>query len=170
MHSHQDIEVKSHCLDAAFPAQWRACAEVQHTTVGRGMFHEETSHRPDVPMTFLQIWVTLMVKGLMPSMEQLSVDRKDRSNRFLTLASYKDGSAPPIAADAEFVVSALEAGKSASWDFEDSFGAYFFVAEGQVAVNGERLKTGDTARATDASTLDVRAESDSELAMVVVRV
>ena len=106
--------------------------DVQHTTVGRGMFHEEINHRPDVPMTFLQIWVIPREQGLEPSMEQRSVDRKDRANRFLTLVSHKDDNALPIAADAEFVVSALDAGKAVSWDFDQGFGAYFFVVEGQV--------------------------------------
>ena len=134
------------------------------------MYHEEINHRPDVPMTFLQIWVTPREEGLEPSMEQRSVDQKERSNRFLTLVSYKDGNALPIAADAEFVVSAMDAGKAVSWDFEEGFGAYFFVAEGQVAVNGERVEAGDAARVTGVSKLEVEADSDSELAMVVVRV
>ena len=177
MHPHQDIEVITYCLDGEFQHADHDGkggvlfkGDVQHTTVGRGMYHEEINHRPDVPMTFLQIWVTPREEGLEPSMEQRSVDQKERSNRFLTLVSYKDGNALPIAADAEFVVSALDAGKAASWDFEEGFGAYFFVAEGQVAVNGERVEAGDGARVTGVSTLEVEADSDSELAMVVVRV
>jgi redox-sensitive bicupin YhaK (pirin superfamily) len=29
---------------------------VQHTTVGRGMWHSEINNRPDEPMRFIQMW------------------------------------------------------------------------------------------------------------------
>ncbi len=176
MHSHENIEVITYSLDGEFQhaddtgkGGVLLKGDVQHTTVGRGMFHEEINHRPDVPMTFLQIWVMPREQGLEPAMEQRSVDRSDRSNRFLTLVSYKDDNALPIAADAEFVVSALDAGKAVSWDFDQGFGAYFFVVEGQVVVNGENMEAGDAAKVTRVPTLEVEADSDSELAMVVLR-
>jgi quercetin 2,3-dioxygenase len=144
--------------------------DVQQTTVGRGMYHEEINHRPDIPMTFLQIWVMPRERGLEPSMEHRSVQKEERLNRFLTLVSDKDPNALPIAQDALFLVSALEPGQGASHPLDPGYGAYLYVASGRVKVGNETLVEGDSAKITGQSAVEVAAEQDSELAMVVVRV
>jgi quercetin 2,3-dioxygenase len=177
MHPHRDIEVITYCLEGEFQHADENgkggvlyMGDVQHTTVGRGMYHEEINHRPDVPMTFLQIWVMPRERGLDPSMEQRSVQKEERLNRFLTLVSNKDPNALPIAQDAQFLVSALEAGQGASSPLDPGYGAYLYVAEGRVKVGDETLVEGDSAKITGQSAVAVAAEQDSELAMVVVRV
>lgn len=177
MHSHRDIEVITYCLDGEFQHADQNGkggvlypGDVQHTTVGRGMYHEEINHRPDVPMTFLQIWVIPRERGLDPSMEQRSVQKEERLNRFLTLVSHRDPQALPIAQDAQFLVSSLEAGKAASQPLEAGYGAYLYVASGRVKVGNETLAAGDSAKITNQPAVEVAAEQDSELAVVVVRV
>jgi quercetin 2,3-dioxygenase len=177
MHPHRDIEVITYCLDGEFQhADQRGKGgvlyqgDVQHTTVGRGMFHEEINHRPDIPMTFLQIWIMPREKGLEPSMEQRAVEKAERLNRFLTLVSDKDPDALPIEQDAGFAVSSLESGKRASYQLEGGYGAYLYVVSGKVRLEGQTLSQGDAARITGTPALEVEAEQDSELAMVVVRV
>jgi redox-sensitive bicupin YhaK (pirin superfamily) len=177
MHPHRDIEVITYCLDGEFQhADQKGKGgvlyqgDVQHTTVGKGMFHEEINHRPDIPMTFLQIWVMPREKGLEPSMEQRAVEKEERLNRFLTLVSDKDPDALPIEQDAEFVVSSLESGKKASYQLEEGYSAYLYVASGRVRLGDHTLVQGDAARITGDPSLEVEAEQDSELAMVVVRV
>lgn len=177
MHPHQNIEVITYCLDGEFQHADQNGkggilyqGDVQHTTVGRGMFHEEINHRSDVPMTFLQIWIMPREQDLEPSMEQTSVEKRDRLNKFLTLVSDKDANALPIAQDAEFVVSALEKNRSVSYKLEEGYGAYLYVISGQVQLEGQTLSEGYAAKITGVPSVDIAADKGSELAMVVVRV
>jgi hypothetical protein len=177
MHPHQDIEVITYCLDGEFQHADQNGkgavlykGDVQHTTVGKGMFHEEINHRKDVPMTFLQIWIAPKERGLEPSLENRSVGRKERLNKFLTLVSDKDPDALPIAQDAEFAVSLLQRGKSASRELYDGYGGYLYVASGKIELDGQVLAQGDAAKITGVPSVDVTANEDSELTLVVVRV
>jgi redox-sensitive bicupin YhaK (pirin superfamily) len=176
MHPHRDIEVITYCLDGEFQhadengkGAVLNKGDVQHTTVGKGMFHEEINHRQDVPMTFLQIWITPKERRLTPAVQNRSVDEKERLNRFLTLVSNKNPDALPIAQDAEFVVSALQSGKLASHELDEGYGAYLYVVSGQIRLGEHNLSEGDAAKIVDEPTVTVEASQDSELAMVVVR-
>jgi redox-sensitive bicupin YhaK (pirin superfamily) len=176
MHPHRDIEVITYCLEGEFQHADENGkggvlykGDVQHTTVGKGMFHEEINHRKDIPMTFLQIWITPRERGLTPSVQNRGVDEKERLNRFLTLVSNKNSDALPIAQDAEFVVSSLQSGKSASYELDEGYGAYLYVASGQIQLGEHNLSEGDAAKIVDDPTVNVEASQDSELAMVVVR-
>ena len=177
MHPHREIEVITYCLDGEFQhADQRGKGgvlyqgDVQHTTVGRGMLHEEINHRQDIPMTFLQIWITPRQRGLEPSVEQRAARKEERLNRFLTLVSNKESQALPIEQDAEFVVAALEPGKTASHKLEPGYGAYLYVASGQVELNERTLSQGDAAKITGEPWVEVKGDQESELAMVVVQV
>jgi redox-sensitive bicupin YhaK (pirin superfamily) len=176
MHPHRDIEVITYCLDGEFQhADQRGKGgilypgDVQHTTVGRGMFHEEINHSQSRPMTFLQIWIMPRERGLEPSAEQRKVAREERLNRFLTLVSDRHPQALPIQQDAEFLAAALEPGKSASHRLAPGYGAYLYVASGQVRLNGHTLSQGDAAKIVNEPAVQVEGEQESELAMVVVR-
>src|SRR5574340_36755 len=94
LHPHREIEVVTYCADGEF----RHADEhgkggvlkkgwVQHTTVGRGMFHSEINNRSDAPMRFIQMWFFPERQGLEPSVEQKAVERKERTNRFFPLVS-----------------------------------------------------------------------------------
>jgi redox-sensitive bicupin YhaK (pirin superfamily) len=176
MHPHRDIEVITYCLDGEFQHADETGkggllhqGDVQHTTVGRGMYHEEINYRKDIPMTFLQIWIMPRERGLEPSVQNRSVNQKERLNGFLTLVSNQAPDALPIAQDAEFVVSSLQSGKSASHQLEEGSGAYLYVASGKIRLGEHTLSEGDAAKIFDEPIVSVEASQDSELAMVVVR-
>lgn len=177
MHFHRDIEVITYCLDGEFQHADNFDndgilypGDVQHTTVGKGMYHSEINHSKTEPMTFLQIWIMPRERGLPPSMEQRKVKREERLNHFLTLVSNKDPSALPIQQEAEFLAAAVEPGKTASRKLEEGFGAYLYVASGEVLLNGNSLSQGDAAKIVQEPAVNVEATKDSELVMVVVRV
>jgi redox-sensitive bicupin YhaK (pirin superfamily) len=176
MHPHRDIEVITYCLDGEFQhadengkGSVLYKGDVQHTTVGRGMYHEEINHRKDIPMTFLQIWIMPRESSLEPSVQNRSVNQEERLNRFLTLASNKAPGALPIAQDAEFVVSSLQSGKSTSHELDEGYGAYLYVASGEIRLGEHTLYEGDAVKVVDEPAVAVEASEDSELAMVVVR-
>ncbi|VVB96403.1 Pirin [uncultured archaeon] len=83
LHPHRDNEVVTYCAGGEFRHEdehgkggilrmdW-----VQHTTVGKGMWHSEINNRPDEPMRFIQMWFFPTTHGLEPSVEQKKVEKK----------------------------------------------------------------------------------------------
>ncbi|MCL5951704.1 MAG: pirin family protein [Chloroflexi bacterium] len=78
MHPHREIEVVTYCAEGEFRhADQRGLGNilekgwVQHTTVGRGMFHSEVDNRSDIPMRFIQLWFIPSEPRLVPSVEVL---------------------------------------------------------------------------------------------------
>ena len=101
LHPHRDIEVVTYCAAGEFrhadqhgeggvlKKGW-----VQHTTVGRGLFHSEINNLPDQPMRFIQMWFAPLRHGLPPSVQQKQVEREERTNRLLALVSNEDPGEP----------------------------------------------------------------------------
>lgn len=143
---------------------------VQHTTVGRGMWHAEINNRPDQPMRFIQMWFLPDQLDLDPSVEQKSVSRSERTNGFLPLASPRHEGALPLRSDASVFSSFLETGRAISHLLERGRGAYLYVLEGgPVRVNGQALPDLAAAELTDEATLRVAADHDAELLLVDTR-
>ena len=63
LHPHREIEVVTYCAEGEFRhADERGEGGilqkgwVQHTTVGKGMWHSKINNRTDMPMRFIQMW------------------------------------------------------------------------------------------------------------------
>src|SRR5881628_3006132 len=134
LHPHRDIEVVTYCAEGEFRhadenGKGGVLKEgwVQHTTVGRGMWHSEINNRKDVPMRFIQMWYTPSAPGLEPSVEQKAVEKEERTNRFLPLVSIDDKGALLILSDATVLSSFLEKGRSLTHALEAHRGAYLHL-------------------------------------------
>src|SRR3989449_857142 len=176
LHPHREIEVVTYCAEGEF----RHADEngvggvlkkgwVQHTTVGRGMWHSEINNRKDAEMRFIQMWILPETKGLEPSVEQKAVQKEERTNRFLPLVSVDDKGALPILSDATVLSSFLEKGRSLSHALEAHRGAYLhLVGGGPVQVNGKKLSAMGAARIADEDGVLVRSDADAELLLADV--
>jgi len=176
LHPHSEIEVVTYCADGEF----RHADEhdkggilkkgwVQHTTVGRGMWHSEINNRPDAPMRFIQMWFRPRQSGATPSVEQKAVERADRTNRILPLVSNVHPGALPILSDAQVHASFLAAGRTVDYSLDAGRGAYLYVVEGGPArLNGHRLPALGAAQVTGAMKISITAEADAELLLVDV--
>ena len=143
---------------------------VQHTTVGRGMWHAEINNLPDRPMRFIQMWFIPERLDLEPSVEQKAVSRTERTNGFLPLASPRHEGALPLRSDASVFSSFLETGRAISHPLERGRGAYLYVLEGgPVHANGQPLPALAAAEFSDEATLRVVADRDAELLLVDTR-
>ena len=143
---------------------------VQHTTVGKGMYHAEINNRVDEPMRFIQMWFLPYERRLEPAVQQKQVEREDRTNRFLPLVSNEYDEALSIHSDAEVYSSFLQANHAIKFMILENWGIYLYLLEGgPVQVNGQRLETLGTVMVTSEKDLDVNAESDAELLLVHVR-
>jgi redox-sensitive bicupin YhaK (pirin superfamily) len=177
LHPHRDNEVVTYCAAGEFRhADERGKGGVlrkgwvQHTTVGRGMWHSEINNRPDEPMRFIQMWFLPAKRGLDPSVEQKAVEKKDRTDRFLPLVSNTSPDALRIVSDAEVLSSFLRKGHETTQTVAEGWGAYLYVLEGgPVSVNGTTVPALSSAMITDERTVTVRAEGDAELLLVHAR-
>jgi redox-sensitive bicupin YhaK (pirin superfamily) len=177
LHPHRDNEVVTYCAGGEF----RRADEhgrggvlrkgwVQHTTVGRGMWHSEINNRSDEPMRFIQMWLLPSERGLEPSVEQRAVEITDRTNAFLPLVSNAAPGALRIVSDAEVFSSFLKKGHEATHRVAEGWGAYLCVLEGgPVLVNGKKAPALSSYMITDERSFTVRAEEDAELLLVDAR-
>ncbi len=174
LHPHQEIEVVTYCADGEF----RHADEegeggvlrkgwVQHTTVGRGMWHSEINNRKDAPMRFIQMWFLPSVPGLEPSVEQRTVTQDQRANRLLPLVSSEEKDALFLFSDATVFSSYIEKGRDLTRALEPRRGAYVLVVEGgPVQVSGKTVSAFGAAKVEEESEVRLRASGDAELLLV----
>lgn len=142
---------------------------VQHTTVGKGMYHSEINHRSDVPMRFIQIWYMPERLNLTPSVEQREVDRADRTNRWLPLVSSSYPGTLPLRADGAVLASFLRVGHHIEHEVKDGHGLYVYVLEGgPVSVADHNLPALTAAEVRGKGNVSTSAEGDAELLLLEV--
>lgn len=176
LHPHRDNEVVTYCVSGEF----RHADEhgkggilkkgwVQHTTVGRGMYHSEINNLPNAPLRFLQLWFIPAVRGSNPIVEQKAVEQAERTNRFLPLVSNIHAQALPILADALVFSCFLQQGKAAIYSLDAGRGAYLYVLEGgPVQLAGHQLPALAAAKISGEAAVALQAQEDAELLLVDV--
>lgn len=177
LHPHRDNEVVTYCAEGEFRhADERGKGGVlrkgwvQHTTVGRGMWHSEINNRPDEPMRFIQMWFYPQRTGLRPAVQQKAAEREERTNRFLPLVSNRHENALPIIAEASVFSSFLRSGQSQEYAVEPGRGVYLYILEGGPAiVNGAKAPALGAAMIIAEEIVNVSAEKDAELLLVDVK-
>jgi redox-sensitive bicupin YhaK (pirin superfamily) len=176
LHPHHDNEVVTYCAEGEFRhADERGKGGilrkgwVQHTTIGKGMWHSELNNLPDKPMRFIQMWFFPSKHGLEPSVEQKRVEISERTNRFLPLVSNTHPGALHIVSDAAVYSCFLEVGKRVDFQLKEGHGAYLYVLEGEpVEVNGELVPAFGTVMVKEEQKLHIEAKKDAELLLVEV--
>ncbi len=178
MHPHRDIEGLTYVVEGTFEHSDSmgnggvlAAGSVQRATLGSGMMHSEMNHSKTEPMRFIQMWIMPRERGLPPSVEQKSFTLEERTNVLLPAVSPDGGDGVEVSVhqDAWVYLSRLEEAKAVEHEFAPGFGAYLFLIEGEVSLNGERLTSGDAALISDEKRLAIEALLPSELIMVEVR-
>jgi len=177
MHPHRDVEGLTYAAEGTFEHrdslgnnQVLPAGSVQRLTLGSGAYHSEGNHSQTEPMRFIQMWIMPRERGLEPSLEQRVFTVDDRTNVLLPAITPDGENGVSVHQDAWVYLSRLESGKSVKHEFPDGFGAYFYVIDGEVTLNGERMATGDAARIRDEREVAVEAVETSELIMAQVRV
>ncbi len=177
LHPHRDNEVVTYCAGGEFRHADEHGAGgilkkgwVQHTSVGRGMWHSEINNRPDQPMRFIQMWFYPLRRDLKPSVQQKAVELAERTGRVLPLVSNSDENALPIISDARVCSSFLRSGMSVSYILDPGRGIYLYVLEGgPVVVNEVMLPALAAAMIIDETAIFVEALNHAELLLVDVR-
>jgi redox-sensitive bicupin YhaK (pirin superfamily) len=176
MHPHQDVEGLTYVVEGSFRHQDDVggspgplpAGSVQRMTLGSGAWHSEQNASETEPMRFIQLWILPDTPGLAPGVEQKVFTREDRTDVLLRAISGDGGDAVLVHQDAHVYVSRLTPGTEVAHDLGPGRGAYLYVIEGDVAVNGERMVTGSAAQIEDEPMVAIRAAADTELILVDV--
>jgi redox-sensitive bicupin YhaK (pirin superfamily) len=177
MHPHRDIEGLTYVVEGSFrhqddvggPPGPLPAGSVQRMTLGSGAWHSEQNASETEPMRFIQMWIMPTEQGLTPGVEQKVFTSEDRTDRLLRVISGDDGDAVLVHEDAHVFVSRLNPGSQVSHDLGKVRGAYLYVIEGDVTVNGHPMTTGSAAQMVDEPDgIAIRATDLSELIMVDV--
>jgi quercetin 2,3-dioxygenase len=176
LHPHRDIEGLTYVVEGSFGHQDDVggapgplpAGSVQRMTLGSGAWHSEQNASESEPMRFIQIWIMPKERGLTPGVEQKVFTAQDRTDRLLKVISGEGGDAVLVHQDAHVFVSRVNPGVTVEHPLQDGRGAYLYLIDGEVEVNGERMTTGDAAQITEESQVRVTANAASELILVDV--
>jgi redox-sensitive bicupin YhaK (pirin superfamily) len=173
-HPHEDMEIITYVRDGAITHQdslgntgRTGAGDVQVMSAGAGVRHAEYNLESELTRLF-QIWIEPDTRGGEPSWGAKPFPKADRSGRFVTLASGRDGDedALRIRADARVVGATIKAGETLTYDIEPGRRAYLVAAVGTVEVNGLTLGPRDGAAAADEAKLTLKAVEDAEVVLV----
>ena len=175
MHPHRDIEGITYVVAGSFEhadslgnGGVLEPGGVQRMTLGAGALHSERNHSQTEPMQFIQMWIVPDRRGLPPSVEQRQHTLEERDNRLLQILRPEgmDGTGVTVHQGVSMYVSRLEPGVTVEHLFGERRGGYWYLIDGDVELNGERLATGDAAKILGGGLLRMRAQAPSELLLV----
>jgi len=169
-HPHRDMEIITYILsgslqhkDSMGNGRVIRTGEVQYMSAGTGVQHSEFNPVKDEAVHLLQIWIQPDQKGLPPRYAEKSFkDAETGKLHLVTSKSGRDGSIP-IQQDADLWLGKLNAGDSVKHIVNTGRHAWIHVAEGEVAINGKTLTTGDAAAIDEQGAVQLSATKPSQV-------
>lgn len=144
--------------------------DVQVMSAGTGIQHSEYNRNKDKDVKFLQIWVFPNAKNVKPRYDQISIrDIKKQNEFYQVLSPNKDDQGVWVHQNAWFSLGDFESGSSTSYEIKDANnGAYLFVLEGEVEVDGQKLGKRDGYGIWNTSKLNLKSNSKSRVLLMDV--
>lgn len=139
--------------------------DIQVMSAGTGIFHSEQNKNADQPVKFLQIWIYPDKKNVEPRYDQFTLNLADRKNKLQQILSpYPDDEGVWIHQQAWFHIGNLDKHFETTYTIKKkNNGIYVFVLKGIIKINEETLYTRDGLGIWDTETIQIIAESESEL-------
>ncbi|MES3019467.1 MAG: pirin family protein [Bacteroidota bacterium] len=147
-----------------------SAGEVQIMSAGSGIQHSEFNGSSTDEVSLLQIWVFPKIRNIKPRYDQQAYDLGSRRNEFVTIVSPEEKQGLMwINQDAVFSLGVFDAGKETAYDIKyPGNGAYVFVIEGEVDLEGDKLKAKDAAGVYDTTLLPLSFTTDSKVLIIEV--
>jgi quercetin 2,3-dioxygenase len=175
-HPHREMEIVSIVLkgslkheDSAGHTATTTFGGVQRMSAGTGIIHSEVNPSATEEVNFLQLWFLPEVNGLTPSYERTTFDVAKMKNSLLPIVT-KNPSSSEIAhihQDLTIYLSDLEAGRELTFTQQEGRRIFFFVIEGDVALNGETtLHKRDSARIAETPMLRIASENGARFMLI----
>lgn len=145
--------------------------DIQVMSAGSGVTHSEYNKNPDIPVKFLQIWVFPNKSNVNPRYDQISLNPKDRENRFQQIVSpNSNDDGVWIHQDAWFHLGNFEKDFSTNYTIKKTGnGVYIFVLKGSVKVEDDELTERDGMGIWNTDSFNIKVnEGDTELLLIEV--
>lgn len=169
-HPHRDMEIITYVLSGALQhkdsmnnGRVIRPGEFQYMAAGTGVMHSEFNPSPTEPVHLLQIWILPEKKGLKPRYAERT--GSDLAEGRLNLVASRDGrdGSITINQDANLYLAKFASGHEAVHSLDPKRHAWVHVAEGEVTLNGQKLKPGDGAAVSDEPALEFRSDGNSQV-------
>lgn len=172
-HGHESMEIITYVRKGAITHrdsmgnQGRTEAgDVQVMSAGSGVQHSEWNAE-DIVTEIFQLWIIPRTRGGKASWGARQFPKGDRSGQWAVLASGSgENDSLQINQDAKVLGATLKAGETLAYDLPARRYGYLVVADGEVVLNGQRLKTRDGAAITGAETITLEGVETAELVLV----
>ena len=153
MHGHRDMEILTYVLEGSIAhkdsmghQKVLGPNEIQRMSAGTGVRHSEFNPSKTEPLHFFQVWIEPAAKGTSSSYEQIRFDPEGKKNKLKRLAGPEGGNgAARINQDAQVFVAELARGAEIPYILGSKRHAWVHAVQGEIAVNGIELHTGDAA-------------------------
>ena len=169
-HPHRDMEIISYVLSGALEhrdsmghSAVMKAGDVQRISAGTGILHSEFNHSPIEPVHFLQIWIVPDHKGAKPSYAEKSFARGASGQ--LQLIASKSGRSDSVSInqDADVYLAKLKAGETVTHSLAPDRHVWVQVAQGEISLNNQALRTGDGAAVSKEDSLKLSAVDQSQV-------
>ena len=122
------------------------------------MIHSEFNGSESEPVHFLQIWIETNSTGTAPAYEQIAFQPEEKHNRLKVLApSAPVEGAVQIQQDAEMAAAELTPNSRVTRALVPGRAAWLHVVRGEVELNGQVLRNGDSAAVQAEESLEIVA-------------
>ena len=144
--------------------------EIQAMSAGTGIYHTEYNKDKSKPVKFLQIWVFPNKRNVDPRYDQKKIDLPEQPNHLVQILSPdQDDAGIWIHQDAWFNLGKLEENTAVDYSIhKKGNGAYIFVLEGKVTVNGQALDSRDGYGIWDTENFTIQANTNAEFLIMDV--
>ena len=143
--------------------------EVQVMSAGTGLKHSEFNDSKIDAVNFLQLWIIPEIENITPYYNQKIFEALERKNKFQVLVSPNDKQVEgslPINQQGYISMIDLDKGFETTYDLKN--GAYFFLIEGEVLIEGENLEKRDAMGVVEKNKVNIKANKSSKLLVIDV--
>lgn len=180
MHPHDNMEIitivtdgKLEHKDSMGHAEQILPGEVQVMSAGTGVMHSEYNPDPQNKVHLFQTWIFPNKQKVQPRYDQARFSPEARKNLLQMLVSPMSNDDPglKIYQDAWIYRTTLDSGKSVRHQLHSKqHGAYIFVVEGKVTVEGQTLGKRDALGISDIDNFELTAGQNSDVLIFEVPV
>ena len=155
-HPHRDMEIITYILkgslehkDSMGNGRVIQAGEFQYMAAGTGVTHSEFNPSSREEVHLLQIWIVPEKRGLKPAYAERDAKTVKAGQVALIASGNGRDSSMKINQDADLLLARLEPGQTATHSLAAGRNAWVHVAEGELTLNGETLRAGDSAALTN---------------------
>ena len=170
-HGHRDMEIVTYVLegelahrDSIGTSSVIRAGEVQRMSAGTGINHSEYNNSTDVPVHFLQIWITPERLAITPAYEQRTFGTKEKTGKWRLIAS-RDGAQGSLTVrqDAKIYLANLAGGATLEYSTQPKRKYWLQMVRGAAQLNGRPMTAGDGATVADETKLGFIASEGAEI-------